>query len=488
MKKRILLVLALAVAVLASVLVVNTLRFTSRQIAVEPVQPLGVDEGAAAGRLAGALRFQTVSSEEAGRVRGEEFEGLHRYLEENFPKAHAALTRESVGDYSLLYTWRGQDESLKPVLLAAHQDVVPVGPETVAGWEQPPFEGRVAGGYVWGRGALDDKSNLLALMEAVEALVGEGFRPRRTVYLAFGADEEVGGAGGAARMAELLRARNVALEYVLDEGLAVTEGIIPDVSQPVATVGVAEKGFVSLELVVEGAGGHSSMPPPQTAVGILGAAVARLEERQMPASLDGVTRQLLEHVGPEMPFGKRLVMANLWLFGPLVVRKLAESPGTNAGVRTTTAATVIGGGVKENVLPASARAVVNFRILPGDRIESVVAHAREAVADPRVKINRLGAFAAEPSAVSGTDTAGFQTVRRTIRQLFPDTLVAPALVLGATDSRHYARLTTDIYRFSPMRVRREDVERIHGTNERISVKDYAACVKFYHQLMKNSAQ
>ncbi|HEV2864046.1 MAG TPA: M20 family peptidase [Pyrinomonadaceae bacterium] len=488
MKKRIFLVLALAVVVLASVLVVNTFRFTSKQIQVETVEPLGVDEGAAAGRLAGALRFQTVSFEEQGRVRGEEFAGLHRYLEENFPKAHAAMERESVGGYSLLYTWRGRDEGLKPVLLAAHQDVVPVGPETLAGWEQPPFEGRVAGGYVWGRGALDDKSSLLAVMEAAEALVGEGFRPRRTIYLAFGADEEVGGAGGAAKVAELLLARGVALEYVLDEGLAVTEGIIPDVSRPVATVGVAEKGFVSLELIVDGVGGHSSMPPPQTAVGILGAAVARLEGRQMPASLDGVTRQLLEHVGPEMPFSKRLVMANLWLFGPLVERKLAESPGTNAGVRTTTAATLIGGGVKENVLPSSARAVVNFRILPGDSIDGVVAHAREAVADPRVKISRLGAFAAEPSPVSGTDTVGFQTVRRTVRQVFPDTLVAPALVLGATDARHYARLTTDIYRFSPMRLRRDDLERLHGTNERISVKDYAACVRFYHRLIRNSAQ
>lgn len=487
MKKKLLLLLTLSLALLASALIINTMRFTSKQIHVDPVQPVSVDEAVVSQHLAQALRFQTVSYQEPGQVKGEEFLAFHQYLEETFPKIHAALAKEQVGSYSLLYTWKGQDEKLKPILLLAHQDVVPVQQETLAKWEEPPFEGRVSDGYIWGRGSMDDKANLLAIMESVEALLGQGFQPRRTIYLAFGEDEEVGGGSGAAKIADLLRERNVELEYVLDEGLAITEGILPDVAKPVALIGVAEKGFVSLELSVEVEGGHSSMPPPQTAIGILSAAVNRLEERQMPASIEGPTRQMLETIGPEMPFGKRLVMANLWLFKPLVERKLSASPSTNAGIRTTTAATIIEGGVKENVLPDSARAVVNFRVSPGDRIERVVSHIREVVSDSRVKVGRFGAFASEPSPVSSMSATGFQVVQRTVRQLFPETLVAPALVLGGTDSRHFVRLTDNIYRFSAMRVRPEDLERVHGVNERISIKDYVGCMRFYYQLIRNSA-
>jgi len=488
MKKKIILVPTLCVVLPVCVLLVNTFRFTSEQIQIEPIQPVGVDEGGVAQHLSQALRFQTVSYQEQGRTTGEEFLSLHKYLDQTFPKIHATLTKEAVGNYSLLYTWKGRDENLKPIVLMAHQDVVPVELGTLSKWEQPPFEGKITGGFIWGRGAMDDKQNLLAIMEAVESLLGQGFQPQRTIYLAFGDDEEVGGGNGAAKTVELLRERGVELEYVLDEGLAVTDGILPDVSKPVALIGVAEKGFVSVELSAEVESGHSSMPPRQTAIGILSAAIYRLEERQMPAGIEGATRQMLETIGPEMPFGKRLVMANLWLFRPLVERILSASPGTNASTRTTTAATIIEGGLKENVLPSRARAVVNFRILPGDSIERVISHVREVVNDPRVKVNRFGIIASEPSPVSNADANGFQTVQRTIRQLYPDVLVAPALVLVATDSRHYVRLTNNIYRFSPMRVRAGDLERIHGINERISARDYAGCVKFYHQLIRNSAQ
>jgi carboxypeptidase PM20D1 len=485
--KRLLLLLTVCLALLTSALIINTLRFTSKQIRVEPIKPIEVDEDGVARHLAEALRFQTVSYQEQAQVKGEDFLAFHNYLEQTFPKIHATLTKEVVGNYSLLYTWKGRDEKLKPILLMAHQDVVPVQPETLASWAQPPFEGRIIDGYVWGRGAMDDKSNLLAIMESVEMLLGQGFQPRRTIYLAFGEDEEVGGAGGAAKIAQLLVERRVELEYVLDEGLAITEGILPDVGRPVALIGVAEKGFVSLELNVEAEGGHSSMPPPQTAIGILSVAVNRLEDRQLPASLEGPTRQMLETIGPEMPFGKRVVMANLWLFGPLVERKLSASPSTNAGLRTTTAATMIEGGVKENVLPGRARAVINFRIAPGDSIERVISHVREVVSDPRVKVSRFGTFASEPSPVSNTSAEGYQVVQRTVRQLFPETYVAPALVLGGTDSRHFVKLTNNIYRFSAMRVRPEDLERIHGINEHISIKDFAGCVKFYYHLIRNSA-
>jgi len=482
--KRILLALSLSVVVLASVLLINTLRFTSKQIQVEAIQPVNIDENSVALRLAHALRFQTVSQD----IRGEDFRALHRYLEQTFPKVHSTLTREVVGDYSLLYTWKGRDESLKPILLMAHQDVMPVEPETLARWEQPPFEGRITGGYVWGRGAMDDKCTLLGIMEAVENLLGQGFQPQRTIYLAFGHDEEVGGYGGAAKIAGLLRERIVELEYVLDEGSPITDGFFPGVSQPVALIGIADKGYLSLELSVEAEAGHASMPPPQTAIGVLSAAVSKLEARQMSPSIAGVPRQTLEYVGPEMPFGRRFVLANLWLFGPLVERQLAASPSTNHGVRTTTAATIIEGGSKENALPSRARAVVHFRPLPGESSERVIAHVAEVVNDPRVKVNRFGVSNSEPSAVSDVNAAGFQIIQRTLRQVFPEVLIAPGLTVGGTDSEHYAALSSNVYRFMPFRVRPEDAKRFHGLNERISVKDYAGSVRFYYQLISNSAQ
>jgi len=333
---------------------------------------------------------------------------------------------------------------------------------------------------------MDDKVSVLGILETVEMLLAEGFQPRRTIYLAFGHDEEVGGLNGAAKIVALLHSRGVQLEYVLEEGSAIAEGVMPGVSAPVALAGIAEKGYVSLELTVEGQGGHSSMPPTHTAVGILSTAIHNLEKNQFPTGIEGVTRKMFEYVGPEMSFGKKMVFANLWLFGPLVGRLLAASPMTNALTRTTTAATVFEGGVKENVVPTKARAIVNFRILPGDSINSVIDHVRKAADDPRIKITPLSTLLSEPSSVSDTESAAFQLLQRTIRQVYPDVVVAPWLVVGGTDSRHYAKLSANIFRFIPMRIGPGDTQRFHGTDERISVEDYEQYVRFLIQLIRNS--
>jgi carboxypeptidase PM20D1 len=237
-------------------------------------------------RLAQALRFATISHEDPAQVDRAPFRELHRFLEESFPQVHHSLKREVIEEYSLLYTWQGTDASLAPALFAGHIDVVPVESGTETEWQYPPFEGCVEEGYIWGRGALDDKVAVLGLLEAAEALLARGFQPHRTIYLAFGHDEEVGGTYGAKRIAALLQQRGVRLEFALDEGLAVTEGIIPKVSKPVAMVGIAEKGYLCLELSAESRGGHSSMPPSETAIGILSAAITRLERHPMPPRRD----------------------------------------------------------------------------------------------------------------------------------------------------------------------------------------------------------
>jgi len=481
-----LLLVGLGLVLLISVVLLRTMSLTSKQVQVGPAADVPLDGREMAERLAQAIRFQTISHQDPAQFRGEEFVGLRQYLEQVFPLAHAALTKEVVEEHSLIYTWKGQQEGLKPILLMGHTDVVPAESGTESDWAYPPFEGRIAEGYIWGRGSMDNKNAVLGVLEAVEMLLKDGFQPRRTVYLAFGHDEEIGGQRGAPRIAALLHSRGVELEYVLDEGLTITEGIVPNVSEPVALVGIAEKGYVSVELTVESKGGHSSMPPAHTAIGILSTAIHKLERNQLPLRMDVPARQLFGALAPEMTFAMRMVFANLWLFGGLVKRQLAASPATNAMVRTTTAPTMLEAGVKDNILPTKARAVVNFRLLSGDSVASAIEHVRQTVDDPRVEIKPLKGFGGEPSFVSDTESPSFSVLEHTIRQVFPTAIVAPGLVVGATDSRHYADLTNSIYRFSPMWVRPEDLDRVHGTNERISIEDYAQAVRFYMQLIRNS--
>lgn len=434
-------------------------------------------------RLAGALRFPTISNEDPSQVDWATFEALRRYLVENFPRVHAGLTQETVEQHSLLYTWHGKNPSLKPVLFAGHIDVVPIESGTELDWTYPPFEGCIEEGYIWGRGALDDKVAVLGLLEAVEALLAHGFQPQRTLYLAFGHDEEVGGNHGAARIAALLQERAVQLEFALDEGLAVTEGIIPKVTRPVAMVGLAEKGYLCLELSVESSGGHSSMPAGETAIGILSAAVARLERNPMPARRDSLAFQMLQQLAREMPFPLRTLLGHPRLFGGLVQRQLGASPAMNAILRTTTAPTILQAGIKENVLPTRARAVINFRLLPGDSIAEVTQHVERVIGDARVRVQPAGDMRSEPSPVSSADSAGFKRLQQAITGAFPQAVVVPGLVLGATDCRHYAPLSQDAYRFTPIRVRPDDLGRVHGTDERISVDNYTEAIQFYQRLI-----
>ena len=480
--RRVIAAAAASLVILVAVLVGRAWRMPSRQVTVPPAPPAAVDAGAAAQRLAGALRLATVSTQDAAHFDGAPFRALHAYLAERFPLVHQTLQREVVNDYSLLYTWQGTGAA-PPAVLLAHLDVVPVDPSTEASWIHPPFGGVIADGYVWGRGAIDDKGSALAILESVEHLLAAGYRPPRTVLLAFGHDEEVSGERGARAMAEMLRTRGVTPAFVLDEGGAILEGLFPGVAAPVASIGMAEKGYVTVELTVEGTGGHSSMPPPHTAVGQLSAAIERLETHPMPSNLDAAMGRSLEYIGPEMGLPLRLAAASLWLFKPVLEWQLGRAPQTNAVIRTTTAPTMFQGGVKENQLPTSARAAVNFRILPGDTVEGVVEHVRHVVEDPQVKVAVLG-HSNEPSPVSDIDGPVFAYLARTVRATNPDTVVAPFLVLGGTDARHYAGMTPNVFRFVPMRTRPDDVPRFHGLNERLSVVDYSAMIQFYIELLR----
>lgn len=482
--KKILPGIAGLLVIIIAMMLIKTATFTSKQVEVAQQDKIAIDRMAVARHLSDAIQIKTISWQDDSKFNPAAFLQLHRYLEKTYPLVHKTMTREKVAGYSLLFTWKGSDPSKKPILLMAHQDVVPIEAGTEGDWTYPGFSGKIADGFVWGRGALDIKNGLVSILDAMENLVRQGFKPERTIYLAFGHDEEIGGKGAAA-MSALLEKRGVKLEYVVDEGGAIMEGMVPGVKKPVALIGIAEKGYMTLELTVKGEGGHSSMPPAHTSVGILSKAICAIENNPFSADLKGAAEKMFQYVGPEMSFPLNMIMANLWLLEPVLESQLKGSQATNASLRTTAAATMIKGSDKENVLPQKASAMVNFRIIPGETMDSVTEHVRDAIDDERVRIRRTE-NSSGPSGVSDVESKEFTAVRATINTLFPDVIVAPYLVLGATDSRHYSNLTDKIFRFIPERMKPEDLERQHGTNERIGIDELADCVRFYMMLVQST--
>ncbi len=482
-----------AILLLAAVLGINTWRKGSRQLDVAPIAKLQVDEAAVAERLAEAVRLRTISSRDDATLNADQFEQLHSLLQRRFPRLHAELKREVVGGLSLLYTWQGSNAAAQPILLMAHQDVVALAPGTEKDWNEEPFSGKVKEGYVWGRGAWDDKGNLIAQMEAVEMLVVSGYKPERTVYLAFGADEEVGGIRGAMRIAALLKERKVRLDFIVDEGLLITEGVMPGLAPPAAVIGIAEKGYLSVLLRMSGNPGHSSMPPPKgtSVVAMMSAALRRIDDDQLPAGIRGVAAEMFATVTPELSGLQRVAMSNLWLFGPLVQRQLEASAVTNAVLRTTTALTIVNAGNKENVLPGNAEATVNFRLLPGDSSEQVMGRMKRQVRDA-TNSDKFELFALpgamEASKVAPTDSAQYALFNRTIREVFPGTLVVPGLYIAGSDSIHFGEISDHIFKFSPVRAKPEDLPRFHGTNERITAANLAELIRFYHRLLTMGAK
>lgn len=471
--------------VLIAVLLVRTVGFESRQVAPEATSALEFDGAGIAQRLAAGIRHRTISHHVDGPVEVQAFLDLHAQLRTDYPQIHAKLTRETVSDYSLIYTWKGKRPELPAVLLLAHQDVVPVEPGTEDVWEHPPFSGDIDGTFVWGRGAIDDKGALFCILEAVEGLLSRGFVPERTIILALGHDEELGGPTGATQIAALLKERGIKAEFAIDEGGLVAVESISILDDPIALIGIAEKGYLTIELAVETTGGHSSMPPRHTGIGILSAAIVALEANPVPGSIDGAVDIMFDHLGPELSFPIKLVMANRWLFRSLLGVAFAGEAALDAMQRTTTAATIFNGGVKANVLPTRVKATVNFRILPGDTIESVREHVRRTIDDERIKLTLLNGR--NPSPISSIDSPSFKAIQQTVTNFFPDAIVSPYLVVGGTDARFYGEVSENLYRFAPFRFADEDRKRIHGSNERVAIATLSRAVGFYTALIEKTA-
>ncbi len=443
-------------------------------------------ETASIERLRIAIRTRTVSyqaptPEQAAETR-QAFDTLHAHFKKSYPTVYRELQPERRGN-SLLLRWPGENPQAPALLMAAHLDVVPA---VASEWSQAPFSGALHEGFVWGRGTLDDKATATALLEALERQLQAGTVPAQDIYLAFGEDEEIGGSQGAQQLASHLKAQGVKLAAVIDEGLVIVPGSMIGLPPPVALIGVAEKGYITLELSVEQAGGHTSMPGNETAVDILARGLVRLRENPLPARLEGPARQLFDWLGPEMSGFRGWALANLWLTEPLLLQQLQQKPATAALVRTTVAPTVLKGSAKENVLASRASALLNLRVLPGDTLEGIQAHFQTALQDERIQIvPRSADFSGQASTVSATDSQIFGRLSQSIRQVFPEALVAPSLVLAATDSRHYEEISENIYRFQPVYFSEADLDRLHGHDERISVESYIKSIGFFEQFFLN---
>jgi carboxypeptidase PM20D1 len=443
-----------------------------------------VDVQRAAQHLAAAIAFRTVSHQDAPDNDRAEWDRFHAWLAQAYPAAHAAMSREVVAGHTLVYTWPGTDPTRQPVVLLAHHDVVPVTPGTEPDWKHPPFEGVVADGAVWGRGALDNKGSLVALFEAVEALAASGFQPGRTVIIVSGHDEEAGGAGAAAA-AELLKSREVRAEFVLDEGLLVVRDF-PLLGRPAALIGIAEKGYGTLRITAPAQGGHSSTPPPQTGVEVLAQALLAITSKPFPMRFEGPAADMVRTLASESSPAVTLAVANQWLFEPLLVRQIAATPAGAASLHTTIAPTMLRGSPKENVLPQDAAAWINYRIAPGHSAAGVLEHAIEATRGLGVEVEWVQP-PYDPSPVSSITSDGYRILAAAASDggRLP---VAPGLVNATTDSRHFTTLADDIYRFQPVVASLDEIEMIHGTNEHLTLENLRRMTEFYARVIATAAR
>ncbi len=461
-------------------IIVRTIIFQRAFGSVAKTEGIPVDARLVAEHLAASIRCKTVPLDERGTPDPQAFQQLHKFLEETYPLVHQKLKREVVNDYSLLYTWQGSRPDLEPVMLMAHQDVVSADP---GDWTHPPFEGVIDDVFIWGRGTLDIKNQLIGIMDAAEGLLQQGFRPERTILFGLGHDEETGGVNGCKIMGQLLKERGIRVAGIVDEGGGISAGLAPGVRGAVALIGVSEKGYLTVEFTVNSQPGHSSTPPPQTSIGILAKALARLEAHPMPTHLRKL-RPLYHGIGKAVPIYLQIPFANVWLFGPLLKRWLAPNPEMNASMRTTTALTIINGGVEDNTIPAEAKAIVNFRLLPGDTIADVLWHAKKVIKDERVKFKPVEGKFNEALPISPQNGAVYKSLQTVVRQVFDNPPVAPFIMLGGTDCQHFVPICDNIYRFTSLVMDESFRGLEHGIDERIPIEGMAKMVTFYAQLMQ----
>ncbi len=449
--------------------------------------------------LSDSIKIKTIAQDDPSRIDKGEFNNFVRFLETIYPQMHNTLSKEQVSDYSLLYKWEGQNKSLKPVLIVGHSDVVPVSPGTEEDWTHGPFSGDVDENYVWGRGALDEKSLVIANCEAIESLSQSGFRPERTIYFAIGHDEETGGKNGAAKIAEILKQRGIEFECAIDEGMPIINDkaqpkgnrVLPgSVEKEVALIGIAQKGLLNLTISSRREPGHSSKPSPDSAINDVAEALTKIKDNPFPIRTTEPVKKMGKKLSDLMKPPYSAIFANMGMAGPLMPMAAKKSSGLNAQLRTTTAPTIFNSGNKANVIPGNAEANLNVRILPGDSIDEVKKYLNKVVNNPAVKIEPAEGINREPSGISPTDSPGYRSIVSSYKEVYPEAKPVPSLMIGTSDSYHYQSrglIQNGTYWVYPWKATKEDLQRIHGTNERISKDDFLKMIDFYKNFITNAS-
>ena len=464
--------------VLIAVILIRTLRFVPEKQSASVPEAIQVDGDKATRDLAEMIKCKTISHRNSDEDDESEFLKFEKLLPELFPKVFATCSFEKGGNRGLLIRWQGKSPDA-PSVFMSHYDVVSV---EAADWQKPAFDGILEDGFLWGRGTLDTKGTLNGILQAAELLISEGFVPNNDVYFAFGGNEEVSGAGSYG-IVQLFKQRGITPGLVLDEGGAVCTGVFPGVKKPIALIGTGEKGQLNIQYTVKGGGGHSSSPKANSPIIRLSRACLNVEKSSFKYTLSSPTAQLFNTAGRHSNFLYRMIFANQWIFGGVlgIYSKLAGGE-FNAIVRTTTAFTQMSGSKGQNVIPAVATMVSNHRIIPGENVESVVAHVTKAVNDENVKVSVINGV--DPSVISRTDCEAYERVRSTVAETWQDTIVTPYLMVAGSDSRHWGEISDKVYRFSAMALSKEERGMIHGNAERIPVETIVRTVEFFARIMK----
>lgn len=460
----------------------NTLLVKSKQPTPKPTKVV-INEEIAISHLSKAITYKTVSYQDRSKFDFNEFDKFITFLMESYPEVHEQLEVEKVNDYALIYKWKGSKAAKNPIGLTSHYDVVPILTGTEVKWEQDPFSGAVVNGKIWGRGTLDDKIGVIGILQAVDYLLAEGFKPERDMYFMFGFDEEIGGDEGANRIVNTLKERGVTFDFVLDEGGAIVKNMVPGVDRPVGVVGISEKGSAIAELTIEGSGGHSSQPKDHTNIGRISSAIAKLEDTQFKGNLKGPGEDLFEFVAPEMSFGMRYVFANKIIFEPVIEQILLQKPATAALIRTTIAPTIFQAGEQYNALPEKASSIINLRLMPGDSLDDVKTFIEDTIDDDDIVVTVTGSEASKVSTIKGWQ---FKSIQQAARNVYGTAVVAPYLMFAGSDALHYDIISKNTYRFLPVQITSEDLNRMHGTNEHVSIENFMNAIKFYVEIIKES--
>jgi carboxypeptidase PM20D1 len=475
-------VLWIFLALIAAIAMIVTAKTIAFKLPKENGQPMEITGGTAcAEKLAEAIRLRTVSYIDTAKTDWAAFDAFHALLQKQFPLFHAACEKTVVNGYSLVYRWPGA-QGKKPALITAHMDVVPVESGTEGDWKHDPFGGELAEGRIWGRGTLDVKIHLITSLEAAENLIADGYTPPRDVYFAFGHDEETGGKEGAVYIAEYFKKQGVEFDFVLDEGSCVVQGVLDGVNEPLALIGVGEKGYADIRIKVRGEGGHSSMPPKHTSLGLLAKALCLLENKKRKAKLIAPVREFLQTIGPAMGLANRVILANLWIFQPLFMAVFGGTKTGSALLRTTTAVTMAKGSPAPNVIPQESEAVVNFRIQPGETGAELLQSIHDTCRGIPLSLEPINLD--EPSILSPTDTEGFSIIRSVTKKIYPAAIIAPYVLLASSDARKYENVCKNIYRFTPFYIHSDEISSMHGTNENISLENINRCVAFFTELFR----